>query len=137
MPVAVTVNFPTEKKPYCRGHLLHVDENATLFSVLRVALRDNESLNYTLRSNLIKQERPAPCLFSHHRRKRSSGAQAEEAQDSGLELVTCTYVTNFTASNTHTRSLGDSGNDVLLAARLPVPELLFPALERVAYRICT
>ena len=91
IPVAVSVNFPAEKKPFCRSHLLHVDENATLLSVLRVALGDNETLNSTLRILTPKtwrsRRRPAPCLFSHHR-KRSSGARAEEARDSGLELVT-------------------------------------------------
>ena len=49
MPVAVSVNFPADKKPFCRGRLLHVDEDATLLSVLWVALGENESLNYTLR----------------------------------------------------------------------------------------
>ena len=39
MPVAV--NFPAGKKPFCRGRLLHVGEDATLLSVLRVALGDN------------------------------------------------------------------------------------------------
>ena len=44
MPVAVSVNFPADKKPFCRRRrLLHVDEDATLLSVLRVALGDNES----------------------------------------------------------------------------------------------
>ena len=28
------------------------------------------------------RRRPVPCLFSHHRRKRSSGARAEEPRDS-------------------------------------------------------
>ena len=42
MPVAV--NFPADKKPFCRGRLLHVDEDATLLSVWRVPLGDNESL---------------------------------------------------------------------------------------------
>ena len=42
MPVAV--NFPADKKPVCRGRLLHVGEDTTLLSVLRVALGDNESL---------------------------------------------------------------------------------------------
>ena len=102
MPVAVSVNFPAEKKPFCRGRLLHVDEDATL-SVLRVALGGSESLNPTLRRDLTKQERPAPCLFSHHRRQRSSRARAEEARDSGLELVTCTYVTP-TVDVQHTRA---------------------------------
>ena len=31
---------------------------------------------------------------------------------------------------THMRRLGDSGNDVILEARLPVPDLLLPALEK-------
>ena len=92
MPVAVSV-----KKPVCRGRLLQVDEDATLLSVLRVALEDNKSLNYTLRiltpETWRSRRRPAPCLFSHHRRKRSSGAQSEEARDSGLELVTRTRST--------------------------------------------
>ena len=44
MPVAVSVNFPADKKPFCRGRLLHVDEDTTLLSVLRVALGDNEFL---------------------------------------------------------------------------------------------
>ena len=30
MPVAVSVNFPADKKPFCRGRFLHVDEDATL-----------------------------------------------------------------------------------------------------------
>ena len=39
MPVAVSVNFPGDKKPFCRGRLLHVDdEEATLLSVWQVAL---------------------------------------------------------------------------------------------------
>ena len=42
--MAVSVNFPADKKPFCRGRLLHVDEDATLLSVLRVALGDNEFL---------------------------------------------------------------------------------------------
>ena len=46
MPVAVC--FPADKKPFCRGRLLHVDEDATLLSVLRVALGDNESLAFKL-----------------------------------------------------------------------------------------
>ena len=120
MPVAASVNFSADKKPFCRGRLLHVDEDATLLSVLGVALGDNESFNYTLRiltpETRRSRRRPAPCLFSHHRRKRSSGGRAEEARDNGLELVACTYVAN---RPTHTRGLGDSGNDVLLAARLP------------------
>ena len=49
IPVAVSVNFPADKKPFCSGRLLHVDEDATLLSVLLVALGDNKSLNYTLR----------------------------------------------------------------------------------------
>ena len=83
--------------------------------------------------DLTKRDRQAPCLFSHHRPKRSREARAEEDQDSGLELVTCTHVAN---RPTNTRGLGDSGNHVLLAARQPVPKLLFPALERVACQIC-
>ena len=43
------LNFPADKKRFCRGRLLHADEDATLLSVLRVALGDDESLNYTLR----------------------------------------------------------------------------------------
>ena len=34
---------------FCRGRLLHMNEDATLLSVLRVALGDNESLKSTLR----------------------------------------------------------------------------------------
>ena len=50
MPVAVSVNFPGDKKPFCGGRLLHVDdEEATLLSVWQVALGDNELSNYTLR----------------------------------------------------------------------------------------
>ena len=92
MPVAVFI-----KKPFCRGRLLQVDEDATLLSVLWVALEDNESLNYTLRiltpETWRSRRRPATCLFSHHHRKQSSGAWAEEARDSGLELVTRTRPT--------------------------------------------
>ena len=40
--------LPHAKKPFCRGRLLHVDEDATLLSVLRVALGDHEFLNSTL-----------------------------------------------------------------------------------------
>ena len=76
--------------------------------VLRVALGDNESrFAFTPETWRSSWRGSAPCLFSHHRRKRSSGAQAEEAWDSGPELVTrtCTYVAN---RPTHTRGLGDS-----------------------------
>ena len=44
MPVAVSVNFPVDK-PFCRGRRLRVDEDATLLSMLRVALGDNMSLH--------------------------------------------------------------------------------------------
>ena len=130
VPVAGFVNFPADKKlAFCRGsgRLLHVDEDATLLSVLRVALGDNESLNYTLRifspGTWRSRIRPAPCLFSHHRRKRSSGARAEEqeAQNSGLELVTHVWTWPTVQLN--------FGNEVLLAARQPVPEV--PAVYKV------
>ena len=78
---------PRTKSPFCRGRLLHLDEDATLLSVLRVALGDNESLLRFASETWRSRRRPVPCLFSHHRRKRSSGARAEEARDSGLELV--------------------------------------------------
>ena len=41
--------LPRGQKAFCRGRLLHGDEDATLLSVLRVAPGDNESLNYKLR----------------------------------------------------------------------------------------
>ena len=50
------------------------------------------------------------------------------ARDSELELVTPTWPT---VQHTCARGLGNSGNDVFLAARLQVPELLFPALVGV------
>ena len=90
MPVAESVNFPTDKKPFCRGRLLHVDGDATCCGLLG----DNEALHashFNSRDQfLTKQEKTGAMSFSHHRRKRSSGAQGEEARDSGLELVTCT-----------------------------------------------
>ena len=99
-----------------------------------VALGDNEALNYmnTLRiltQDLTKQEKTGALSFSHHRRKRSSGAQGEEARDIGLELVT--RIRTWPTVQ-HTRAALYSGNDVLLAVlvRLPVPELLLPALEK-------
>ena len=69
-----------------------MDEDATLLSVLRVAIGDNKSLHasHFNSRDLTKQEKTGAVSFkvSHHRRKRSSGAQAEEARDGGLELVT-------------------------------------------------
>ena len=93
MPVTVSVNFPADKKDFFRGRLLHVDEDATFLSVLRVALGDNESLLRFASETWRTRRRPVPCLFAHHRRKRSSGARAEEARDNGLELVTPTWPT--------------------------------------------
>ena len=90
---------PCGQEPFCRGRLLHVDEDATLLSVLRVALGDNESLNSTLRTlapetrRSTSRRRPAQCLSSHHRGTRSSEARSKEARDSGLELVTSTWST--------------------------------------------
>ena len=86
--------LPSGQEAFCRGRLLHVDdEEATLLSAWRVALGDNELSNYTLRiltpETWRSRRRPAPC----HRRKRASGARAEEARDSGLELVTRTWLT--------------------------------------------
>ena len=130
---------PDNRKPFCRGHLLHADEDATLLSVLRVALgdnHDNKSLNSTLRiltpETWQRRRRPAPCLFLPHRRTRSSGAWAEEARGSGLELVTLGH------RPTHTRGPDDFGNDILQAVtcrsaylvrlKIRLPELLFQAL---------
>ena len=108
MPVAESVNFPADKKPFCRGRLLHVDGDATCCG-LRLEITSlliRLSLNYTLRiltpETWRSRRRPAPCLFPHHRRKQSSGAQGEGARDSGLELVTRTYVAN---RPTHRRGL--------------------------------
>ena len=68
MPVAVSVNFPGDKKHFFRGRLRHVDdEEATLLSVWQVALGDNELSNYTLRiltpETWRSRRRPVPCLF--------------------------------------------------------------------------
>ena len=97
-------------------------EDATLLSVLRVALGDNKSLHasHFNSRDLTKQEKTGAVSFkvSHHRRKRSSGrgARAEEARDSTADLSSLhTYVANRPS---HTRGLGDSGINVLLAARL-------------------
>ena len=101
MSLAVSVNFPA---PFCRGRLLHVDEDATLLSVLWVALGDNKSLHglHFNSRDLTKQEKTGAVSFkvSHHRRKRSSGARAEKARDGGLELVTNA---RGQPSNTHAR----------------------------------
>ena len=125
--------LPRGQKPFCRGRLLHVDEDATSRErspVLGVALGDNESLNYTLRISiqeldLTKQEKTGAMSFftsSSKTIKRSSSRR--EARDSGLELVTrmpvwyvgYAYVANR-PTRAPTRGLGDAGNDVLLVAR--------------------
>ena len=46
------------------------------------------------------RRRPAPCLFSHHRRKRSSGARAEEQEAGQRTRARYTYVRGQ-LSNTH------------------------------------
>ena len=132
MPVAVSVNFTADNKPFCRGPLLHVDEDATLLSVLLFALGVKiESLNFTLHiltpETRRSRRRPAPCLFSHHRRTRSSGAQFEEARDSGLELVADTWpIVHHTRSTWAT--LATTFFRQQHVSRLPV--LLFPSLEK-------
>ena len=63
MPMAVSVNFPAGKKPFCRGRLLHVDEDATLLSVLRVALGDNDSFASLRFRDLTKQEKTSAMSF--------------------------------------------------------------------------
>ena len=99
MPVAVSVNVPADKNPFCRGRLLHLDEDATLLSVLRVALGDNESLIYALRFQLQRPDEAGEdrrhVRFFHVivENDQADRARAEEALDSGLELVTRTWRT--------------------------------------------
>ena len=108
-PVAVSVKFPSDKKPSCRWRLLYVDEVATLHSVLRVALEDNESLNSTFRIltpetwRSTSRRRRVQCFSPSHRGTWSSGARAEEAPDSELELVTRTSCSMW-SNVQHTRS---------------------------------
>ena len=125
IPVAASVNFPVDKKLFGTGRLLRVDEDATLLSVLRVALGDNKSWDSTLPIFTSEtgrpRRRPASCLSSH--RKRWSGTWAEEARGSGLKLITRGQPSN----HTHTRA-DRTINDVFLAttsenqaARVTVP----------------
>ena len=131
MPVAVYLSTsPRIRSLFCRGRLLHLDEDATLLSMFRVALGDNESLNYTLRRDLMKQEKTGAMSFftsSSKTIKRSSSQRTRSSRQRTRARYTYVYVAN---RPTHTRGLGDSGKDVLVAARLPVPELLFPTLEK-------
>ena len=95
---------------------MNEDATLALLSVLRVALGDNESLNSTLRiltaepDEVLVGEDTGAMSSSHHYGTRSSGAQAQEARNSTLELVTHCDVVN---RPTHTRGLGDSGSDIL------------------------
>ena len=120
---------------------MHVDEGmayATLLLVLQIALGDNDSLNFTPSHfnsrDLMKHEKTGAMSFftSSSKTIKRSSSQRSSRQRTRARY---TYMAN---RPTHTRGLGDSGNDVLLAARLRVPESLFPALEkwRLPYWIC-
>ena len=87
---AVSVNFPADKKPFCRGRLQHVDEDATLLSVLRVVLGDNESFATLRFRDLTKQEKIGTMSFftsSSKTIKRSSSRRSlETANSNSLHL---------------------------------------------------
>ena len=107
-----------------------MDEDATLLSVLRVALGDNESLNYIHASHfnsrdLTKQEKTGAMSFlkfhiiveNDQAELEPKNKKLETADSSSLHIRTWpTVQLNF-------------GNDVLLGVRQPVPE--FPALYKV------
>ena len=115
------------------------NEDATLLSVLRVALGDNESLNPTLRILIPETwrstSRSRRNVFLHiiveHDQAELEPKKLETADSSSSH---CDVVNR----PTYTRGLGDSGNDVLLILviatwrhnrHIPrLPELLFPAL---------
>ena len=109
MPVAASVNFPVDKKLFCRARLLRLDEDATFLSVLRVALGDNESWDSTL--PIFTPEtgwpriKPAPCFFFH-----IENDQAELEQK--LEERTRARCTSQPSNTRATRTI----NDVLPAA---------------------
>ena len=100
--------------------------------VLRVALGDNESLNYTLRILLQRPDEAGEDrrhVFFHiiveNDQAELKAKKLEIANSSSLHARTWPTVQ-------HTRGLvlWQMRNDVPLAVRLPVPELLFPALEK-------
>ena len=88
-----------DKTPFCRGRLLHVDEDATLLSMLRVALGDNHD-NESLISTRLSPEtwqrwrRPAPCLFCliiEHDQAELEPKKLETADSSSLHLASAQH----------------------------------------------
>ena len=62
MRVAEYVNFPADKKPFCRGRLLHVDGDATCCG-LRLEIKRLYTLRILTPETWRSRRRPAPCLF--------------------------------------------------------------------------
>ena len=65
MPVAGSVNFPADKKPFCRGRLLQVDGDATCYGLrLEITSLWIHASHFNSR-DLTKQEKTGAMFFFH------------------------------------------------------------------------
>ena len=131
----ISVNFLADKKPFCRGRLLHLDEDATLLSMLQVALGDNKSLHASHLNfrDQTKQEKTGAMSFFTSSWKTINDQAKLEPKNKKLEtsasrsLHVRTWPTvQHTHTHTHARARarcarpGQLWQRRFLAARLPI-----------------